>query len=82
MISSLLLQEHRRRNEEVSCKKIIHLKRFMLLFCLYHYSSKMYHASFMLTPDSAEELNKDYDDMSCMTRDTGTYGTSFGHAVD
>ena len=36
----------------------------------------------MLTPDSAEEFNEDYDDMSCMTRDTGTVGTSFRHAVD
>ena len=36
----------------------------------------------MLTPDSEEELNKDYYDMSCMTRDTGIAGTSFRHAVD
>ena len=36
----------------------------------------------MITPDSAEGLNKDYDDMSCMTRDMGTVGTSFRHAVD
>ena len=36
----------------------------------------------MLTPDSTEELNKDYDDMSCVTGVMGTVGTSFGHAVD
>ena len=36
----------------------------------------------MLTPDSAEELKEDYDDMSCMTRFTGTVGNSFRHAVD
>ena len=29
-----------------------------------------------------EELNEDYDDISCMTRDTGTEVTSFRHAVD
>ena len=54
----------------------------MLLLWLHHYSSNMYYDSFMLTPDSAEELNKDYDDMSCMTEDTGTAGTSFRHTVD
>ena len=54
----------------------------MLLFCLHHYSSNRYYASFMLTLDSAEELNEDYYDMSCMTRETGTAGTSFRHAVD
>ena len=54
----------------------------MLPLCLHNYSSNIYYASFMLTPYSAEELNEYYDDMSCMTRDTGTYGTSFGHAVD
>ena len=42
----------------------------------------MYYASFMLTPDSAEELNGDYDDMSCMTKDMGTVRTSFRHALD
>ena len=26
----------------------------------------------MLKPDYAEKLNEEYDDMSCMTRDTGT----------
>ena len=35
----------------------------------------------MLTPYCAEELNEEYDDMSCMTRDTGTERTSFRHAV-
>ena len=41
----------------------------MLLFFLHHCSSNVYYASFMLTPD-------------CITRDTGTVGTSFRHAVD
>ena len=54
----------------------------MLLLCLHHYSSIMYYASFMLTTDSVEELNEDYDDMSCMTVDTGTVGTLSRHAVD
>ena len=54
---------------------IIYLKCFMLILCLHHYSSNMYYASFMLTSDYAEELNEEYDDMSCMTRDTGTVGT-------
>ena len=36
----------------------------------------------MLTPDYDSELNEEYDDMSCMTRDTGTKRTSFMHAVD
>ena len=54
----------------------------MLLLCSHHYSSNMYYASFNITPDSAEELNENYDDMSCMTRYTGTVGTSFRHAVD
>ena len=42
----------------------------------------MYYASFMLTLDSEEELNEDYDDMSCMNRDTDTVGTLFRHAID
>ena len=54
----------------------------MLILCLHHYSSNMYYDSFMLTPDSVEELNEDYDDISCMTRDTGTVRTSFRYAVD
>ena len=54
----------------------------MLILCLHHYSSNMYYTYCMLTPYSAEELNKDYDDMSCMTRYTGTVGISFRHAVD
>ena len=36
----------------------------------------------MLTLDYNEELNKEYDDMSCMTRDTGTERTVYRHAVD
>ena len=36
----------------------------------------------MLTLDYNEELNEEYDDMSCMTRYTGTERTSFRHAVD
>ena len=36
----------------------------------------------MLTLDYNEELNEDYDDMSCMTRDTGTERTVYRHAVD
>ena len=63
-------------------KTIIHIKCFMLILCLHHYSYRIYYASFMLKPDSVEELNEDYDDMSFMTRDTGTVGTSFRHAVD
>ena len=54
----------------------------MLLLCLHHYSSNIYYASFMLTLDYDEELNEEYDDVSCMTRDTGTERTSFRHAVD
>ena len=63
-------------------KTIIHLKKYILPLCLHHYSSNMYYASFMIIPDSAEELRGDYDDMSCITRETGTVGTSFGNAVD
>ena len=36
----------------------------------------------MLTLDYNEELNEEYDDMSCMTRDTGTERTVYRHAVD
>ena len=36
----------------------------------------------MLTLDYNEELNKEYADMSCMTRDTGTERTVYRHAVD
>ena len=54
----------------------------MLLLCLHHYSSNIYYASFMLTPYYDEELNEEYDDMSCMTRYTGTERTSFRQAVD
>ena len=36
----------------------------------------------MLTPDSAEELNQNYDDMSCVTGVTGTTGTIFVHSLD
>ena len=36
----------------------------------------------MVTPYYDEELNEWYDDMSCMTRDTGTEITSYRHAVD
>ena len=36
----------------------------------------------MLTLDYDEELNEEYDDMSCMTRDTGTERTLYRHAVD
>ena len=36
----------------------------------------------MLTQDYNEELNKEYDDMSFMTRDTGTEGTLYRHALD
>ena len=36
----------------------------------------------MLTLDYDEELNKQYYDMSCTTRDAGTERTSFRHAVD
>ena len=36
----------------------------------------------MLTPDYDEELNEEYDDMSCLTRNTGTERTSFRHAAD
>ena len=47
-----------------------------------HYSSKIFYASFMLTSDSAEELNQNYDGMSCVTGVTGTIGTTFGNAVE
>ena len=59
------------------------------------YSSNIYYAYFMLTQDSAEELNQNDDDMSCVTGVTCTTGTKFytqhtqfnipeefGHAVD
>ena len=36
----------------------------------------------MLTLDHNEELNKEYDDVSCMNRDTGTERTLYRHAVD
>ena len=36
----------------------------------------------MLTLDYNEELNEEYNDMSCMTRDTGTERTVYRHAVD
>ena len=36
----------------------------------------------MLKLDYDEELNEEYDDVSCMTRDTGTGRTSYRHAVD
>ena len=36
----------------------------------------------MLTLDDDEELNEEYDDVSCMTRDTGTGRTSYRHAVN
>ena len=36
----------------------------------------------MLTLEYDEELNKEYDDVSCMNKDTGTERTSFRHAVD
>ena len=36
----------------------------------------------MLTLDYDEELNKEYDYVSCMTRDTGTEWTLYSHAVD
>ena len=36
----------------------------------------------MLTLDYNEGLNEEYDDMSCMTRDTGTERTVYRHAVD
>ena len=54
----------------------------MLLLCLHHYLSNIYYASFILTLDYNEELNEEYDDMSCMTRDTGTERTLYKHAVD
>ena len=54
----------------------------MILLFLQHYSSYMYYASFMLTPDYAKKLNEEYDDMSCRTRYTGTERTSFSHAVN
>ena len=54
----------------------------MLLLCLHHYLSNICYASFMLTLDYIEELNEEYDDMSCMTRDMGTERTVYGHAVD
>ena len=36
----------------------------------------------MLKLDYNDELNEEYDDMSCMTRDTGTERTLYRHAVD
>ena len=36
----------------------------------------------MITLDYDKELNKEYDDVSCMTRDRGTERTSYRHAVD
>ena len=36
----------------------------------------------MLTLDYDEELNEEYDDVSCMTRDTVTERTLYRHAVD
>ena len=54
----------------------------MLLLYLHHYWSNTYYAPFMLIPDSTEEKDKYFDDMSCVTWVTGTVGTSFGHAVD
>ena len=55
---------------------------FMLLLCLHHHLCIIYYASFMLTLDYNDELNEEDDDMSCMTRDTGTERTVYGHAVD
>ena len=49
---------------------------------LTQFLSNIYYASFMLTLDYDEELNKEYDDLSCMTRDTGTERTSCRHALD
>ena len=63
-------------------KRIIHLKCFILLLCLHHYLSNIYDASFMLTLDYDEELNEEYDDMSCMTRETVTDRTSYRNAGD
>ena len=81
-ISSPLLQEHRQRNEKISGKNNYSSKMFMLLLCLHHYLSNIHYAYFMLTLDYDEELNEEYDDVSCMTRDTGTWRTSYRHAVD
>ena len=36
----------------------------------------------MLKLDYDEELNEEYEDVLCMTRDTGTGRTSYRHAVD
>ena len=36
----------------------------------------------MLTLDYDEELNEDYDNVSCMNRDTGTGRTSYRHVLD
>ena len=54
----------------------------MLLSCLHHYLSNIYYASLTLTLDDDEELNREYYDVSCMTRDTGTGRTLYRHAVD
>ena len=54
----------------------------MLILCLHHYLSNTYYASLMLTLGYDEELNKDYDDVSCISRDTGTGRTLYRHAVD
>ena len=67
---------------------LLHLRRN-------NYSYNMYYASFMITQDSAEELNQNDDDISCVSGSTGTTGTTFhtqqtqfnipsefGHAVD
>ena len=48
----------------------------MILLYLHHYLSGIYYASFMLTLDYDKELNEEYDDVSCMTRETGTERTS------
>ena len=36
----------------------------------------------MLTLDYDEELNEEYDDVSCMTRETGIERSVYRHAVD
>ena len=49
---------------------LLHLRKI-------HYSSNIYYDYFMLTQYSAEELNQNDDDMSCVTGITGITGTSF-----
>ena len=49
---------------------LLHLRKI-------HYSSNIYYDYFMLTQYSAEELNQNDDDMSCVNGVAGTTGNIF-----